>query len=304
MTKYERFRYHLNFCAELYNLRRGLPKAPAFQTSQEEDLRLDHYLATFSTEVPPETVTIDQVPVFKKTFYSYDLLRSFKHSMLRPRFCYEFGDVRQVPAFPSFVKSRPIEIESAWSCLLPLETARHFRFIDDPIPFNKKSNTIFWRGAAYQLWRKRLLHAVQKYNFCDFGDTARPDNATEFAAPPVEPKQQLSNKFLFSIEGNDVASNLKWAMGTNSVVMMTKPKFETWFCESHLIPGFHYILIKDDFSDLADQYEYYVRHPLECQEIIENAHRYIAPYRDIKRQYELGGMIIDRYAEQTGQTDR
>ena len=37
-----------------------------------------------------------------------------------------------------------------------------------------------------------------------------------------------------------------------------KPKFESWFMEATLIPNFHYIEIKDDYSDLNDKLEYYI----------------------------------------------
>ena len=33
----------------------------------------------------------------------------------------------------------------------------------------------------------------------------------------------LKHKFILCIEGNDVASNLKWVMSSNSVAVMPKP---------------------------------------------------------------------------------
>ena len=73
--------------------------------------------------------------------------------------------------------------------------------------------------------------------------------------------EQLQNKFILCIEGNDVASNLKWAMSSNSLVFMTKkPKFETWFMEGTLIPGHHYVEIKDDYSDMIEKMDYYLSH--------------------------------------------
>ena len=62
----------------------------------------------------------------------------------------------------------------------------------------------------------------------------------------------LKHKFILCIEGNDVASNLKWVMSSNSVAVMPKPKFESWFMEGKLIPDHHYIQIKEDYSDLEE----------------------------------------------------
>ena len=43
------------------------------------------------------------------------------------------------------------------------------------------------------------------------------------------------HKFILCIEGNDVASNLKWVMSSNSVAVMPKPKFESWFMEKYAL---------------------------------------------------------------------
>lgn len=48
---------------------------------------------------------------------------------------------------------------------------------------------------------------------------------------------------------------------------MPKPKFETWFMEGALIPNHHYVLIKDDFSDLEEQLDYYTNHYDESDHI-------------------------------------
>ena len=58
-----------------------------------------------------------------------------------------------------------------------------------------------------------------------------------------------------------MASNLKWVMSSNSVAVMPRPRYETWFMEGSLVPGYHYIEIKTDFSDLIEKMEYYNAHP-------------------------------------------
>src|SRR5690606_29582030 len=83
----------------------------------------------------------------------------------------------------------------------------------------------------------------------------------------------LDYKFILALEGNDVATNLKWVMSSNSLAVMPIPKFETWFMESTLIPDFHYVCIKDDYSDLEEKLKHYIQHPNEALKIIANAHR-------------------------------
>ena len=41
-------------------------------------------------------------------------------------------------------------------------------------------------------------------------------------------------------------------MSSNSVAVMPKPKYESWFMEGKLIPDYHYVLIKDDYSDFEE----------------------------------------------------
>lgn len=74
-------------------------------------------------------------------------------------------------------------------------------------------------------------------------------------------REHLDYKFIMAIEGNDVASNLKWVMSSNSLAVMPRPTCETWFMEGTLIPDYHYIEVKDDFSDLEEKLNYYIAHP-------------------------------------------
>lgn len=80
---------------------------------------------------------------------------------------------------------------------------------------------------------------------------------------------QLKYKFVISLEGNDVATNLKWIMLSNSVCFMRKPRVESWFMEGSLIPNHHYVLLDDEFSDLEDKIDYYSKHTDKALAIIK-----------------------------------
>lgn len=294
---------HGTFIVRYIKHQLGLFKPSPVTPSQPELSRLELYVQdTIGADDTEDMIQIESLPLFKKTFYSYDLYSNFIFSHLKPKFRYEFGDVRDIPIRPTFVKSRPINSHNQNSMILPLEISRHFDFIEDWVSFDKKINQICWRGACYQPWRKQFLKAAQAHAFCDVGDTSKHSDAQNRKGSLrhyLSREDQLQYKFLFSIEGNDVASNLKWAMNSNSVVMMTRPKFETWFCESQLLPGVHYIPIKDDFSDLAEQFEYYSSNPKACIEISRNAREYTSQFLNQERQYALGGLAIDRYHDLT-----
>ena len=95
---------------------------------------------------------------------------------------------------------------------------------------------------------------------CDLGDVSK--NTTDPAEWRTEKKtinEHLDYKFIMALEGIDVASNLKWVMSSNSIAVMPRPTCETWFMEGTLIPNYHYIEIKPDFSDLEERLNYYNR---------------------------------------------
>jgi len=113
--------------------------------------------------------------------------------------------------------------------------------------------------------------------------------------------EQLKYKFILAIEGNDVASNLKWIMSSNSIAFMVKPKYETWFMEGTLIPNFHYVLLKDDYSDLEEKIEYYSTHFEESLSIIKNANEYTKQFQDEKREDIISLLVLKKYFEKSNQ---
>ena len=56
--------------------------------------------------------------------------------------------------------------------------------------------------------------------------------------------------------------------------------YETWFMEGKLKGNYHYIEIKDDYSDLEEKLNYYSEHTKEALDIINNAHTFISEFRD------------------------
>lgn len=104
-----------------------------------------------------------------------------------------------------------------------------------------------------------------------------------------------------TIEGNDVATNLKWVMSSNSVAVMPRPRIESWFMEGKLIPDYHYIEIKPDYSDLIEKLEFYIANPEKAEAIIRHAHEYVDRFRDPDRELLIARLTAGRYFRLTGQ---
>ncbi|CAA6819138.1 MAG: LpsA protein [uncultured Sulfurovum sp.] len=233
----------------------------------------------------------------KKKTYFFDLYKYLTYFNENFKITYLFGDIVHVPEEPTLLKSRPISDDNKNSVLLNLDKVRHFIFLDDAIQFEDKKDLLVWRGKAHQEHRKYFLNKFYTHPLCDVGQIVKRQDKENipWEKPKMSLKEQLNYKFILAIEGNDVASNLKWVMSSNSLAFMTKPKYETWFMEGTLLPNHHYVLLKDDYSDLEEKIQYYSKHLNEAQEIIANAHAYIAQFKNQKREDIIALKVLEKY---------
>ncbi|MEE1271605.1 MAG: glycosyl transferase family 90 [Bacteroidales bacterium] len=233
-------------------------------------------------------------------FDSYEFTRYFSKTL---PWLFLPGDITDLQPYPTIVKSRPITENNENSVLLKLNKIRHFIFVKDKTKFEDKIPKILFRGAAHGKPNRQMF--IEKWidnPMCDIKDTAKDSiNPPQWQSKPIGIKQQLKYKYIMAIEGNDVASNLKWIMSSQSIAVMPRPKYETWFMEGCLIPNYHYIEIKEDFSDLIEKVNYYEQHPEQAKAIIKNANEYVKPFKDKKREKLLSILVLKRYFEKTGQ---
>lgn len=217
------------------------------------------------------------------------------------KFNYIFGDITKIPEVPSIVKSRPINNNNSNSILLNLNKVRHFVFVNEKKTFFNKKNILIWRGNIWKYQPQRVLFFEKHHNnpLCNIGHTNEAKLNPEWKTEKLTIDEQLDYKFILSIEGNDVATNLKWIMSSNSVAVMPKPKFETWFMEGTLIPNHHYIEIKDDYSDLNNKLEYYIQNPNKADEIRENANKYVNQFKNKRQEDLISILVLKKYFEKT-----
>lgn len=213
------------------------------------------------------------------------------------------GDVYFTPQTPTVVKSRLLLEDNSCSVLLKLDKLRHFMFLNDPIPFTGKKDVAIFRGKIrLSRIRTAFMERFIHHPLVDCGVVdPREEVPLEWIKPKMSILQHLDYKFILALEGNDVASNLKWVMSSNSLAVMTRPTCETWFMEGTLQPGVHYVEVKDDFSDLDEKLNHYINHPLEAQQIIDNAHHYVSQFMDAEREQLIQLMVMNRYFYLSGQ---
>ena len=237
---------------------------------------------------------VNKISIKKRTTYFFDLFSVFSFFPKHKKLDYKFGDITHTFTSPTIVKSRPI-LNSKNSVIMGLNKVRHFNFIEDPINFAEKKDMAVWRGYAKNSENREYFiknyHDVPTF---DIGQHA-PKVNEPWHRPYMPISEQLRFKFIFCIEGADTATNIKWVMSSNSVCVMPKPKYETWFMEGKLKPDFHYISLKDDFSDAEDKINFFIKHPNDVKKIIANANDFVNQFKDQRREKLISLLVLDKY---------
>jgi hypothetical protein len=65
--------------------------------------------------------------------------------------------------------------------------------------------------------------------------------------------------------------------------------------EGKLIPDYHYIEVRPDFSDLEQKLDYYSSHIDEANAIIAHAHEYVEQFKDKKREKIISLLVLEKY---------
>jgi hypothetical protein len=237
--------------------------------------------------------------------YFFDLYQYSRYFNQKLKGLFLFGDITEVPQQPTFVKSRPIGDNNANSVLLKWNKLRHFMFIKkEQKTYPEKKNMLVSRGKVHKTQAHRIKF-IEKYfahPMCNIGRVNTNALNPLWKVPRLSIDQQLDYKFILCLEGNDVASNLKWVMSSQSIAVMPKPKYETWFMEGLLVADVHYIVIKDDYSDLEQRLNYYINNQDKALQIIENANAYVQQFRNQENETLISLLTLKKYFEKTNQT--
>lgn len=272
--------------------------------------RVNYYnrLTTVSP-LPLECPMLGEQHYFRRNYPSVYYFDSYEWTRYYPReFRWSFapGDITAIFDVPTIAKSRPIEAskKNPNSIVINMDKVRHFMFFRDPIPFEKKENRAVFRGAIHgKPVRMQLIEKYFDHPQLDILDTSTNSIYPFYMRQQGEMSvyDHLKFKYILSLEGNDVASNLKWVMNSNSLAVSPCLHYETWFMEGRLVPGEHFIEIKPDCSDLIEKLTYYDEHPAEARAIVENAHEYCRQFFNKEYERLISLMVMEKYFRMTDQ---
>jgi hypothetical protein len=208
--------------------------------------------------------------------------------------CYNGPDRPRLPTIYGQNRLQPI----IWN----LNTPRHFGPVQeavlDSVAWEDKKDQAVFRGAMtahfkaemYQknvsadrlcelVPRCKLVVSYEKSPLVDAlltllpsVEVNRPLDTTAFRKAALTDDEmniasQLQYKALILLEGNDVASGLKWALASNSIVLMPPPTASTWAMEELLQPWVHYVPLDPNLTNVEEQMQWVLNHDTEAQQI-------------------------------------
>jgi hypothetical protein len=222
----------------------------------------------------------------------------------------------------AFSKTRRIEdVKHTYALIKCFEKERHWRicFVPDKTNFEYKKNIAVWRGSDNGLTniddngyviktrqnnRFTLLEKYFSSPFVNVGLSKIYKNNlnlrySHMIKEDMKIEELRSYKYILSIEGNDKDSGLNWKLVSNSVVLMSKPIYNSWLMEEKLIPNIHYVQLADDLSDLEEKIYWCNKNPIECKNIINNAHKFMKQFLNKKIEEVIEHQVISKFIKKT-----
>jgi len=228
--------------------------------------------------------------------------------------------------FLAVTKSRPITApKNRTASVVPVNVGRHFmhvrRAIYEKLKFEHKIPIAVWRGTSTSFcwdqgpivdrvrnipecarWSLVTRWSSSNVSVIDVGISRVVQLSPKLQqayAPYVKPAltvdELLKFKYIVSVQGNDVATNLKWALASNSVVLMPPPTRESFILESNLKPWIHYVPLKYDTSDLAEKVMYCELNEEKCKQISQAATAWMRNFSSRWRLFRLGATVLQAH---------
>jgi hypothetical protein len=151
-----------------------------------------------------------------------------------------------------------------------LNRYNEYRSIHCGLLFDKKINQIAYgsqpRGTKFNFTNRRDISVSQREYFYS---AAVPK--TNIIAPQwIDRADMIKYKYLLDIDGNaSTWDATAWKLNSGSVILKVDSEWNQWFYDLYK-PWTHYVPVKDDFSNLQEQYAWCEQNQDECRKMIKN----------------------------------
>jgi len=208
------------------------------------------------------------------------------------RSAYNRQDLQKISDAECHREPRPIRNGELEAIIWKLNVERHYGALKEipgkDIPWERKQNKAVFRGRlsapnvhypgelarCMACPRCRLVYRSSTMQLIDAklsADEIDTINGVKFHGRHLGIKELLEYKAIIMVEGLDVATGLKWALFSKSVVMMVPPTRTSWAMEERLEPWVHYIPLSEDISDVEDKMKWINSHDEQARKIANRA---------------------------------
>ena len=179
---------------------------------------------------------------------------------------------------------------------------RHWGFLNETPPpgahlsWEKRRDALIWRGG-----RTGVEHhsTNQRQTFVD-GLVGRKSEGIDVTfADQEEDKmsedEMMQYRYSLSLEGNDVATDLKWKLASGMVVLMPRPTTESWLMEFALRPDVHYMRVHSP-AEVPKKLKWLQAHPQEARRMSDAARAWMLPFTDKAQELNLERDVLRKTA--------
>lgn len=176
--------------------------------------------------------------------------------------------------------------------------------IQSDIPWHKKDSNVIWRGATTgQEQRVNLVKTYFDTYDVGFASVKQKPELKDLQRSKVSIKDQLKCKFIISLEGNDVASNLRWILSSNSVPIMKKPYWQSWIMEEKLQPNIHYLELNEDLTNLGELLSWASSNDDQCNAIAQNGKHYMSQFLTEENDLPVQKLLLEEFTKRISYTN-
>ena len=195
-----------------------------------------------------------------------------------------FGDAPYSTArSDSFTFTKVRLVQDRCGILLPLNMKRHWGFgnVDKlrSLPWSGKIGKLVWRGSTTGVGLRRdfVRSLSPRHDVC-FDKVVEGRRGwisnSSMLCGRLPLSRLLAYKYVLVLPGNDVATSLKWALASSSLVLMPIPVQETWLMEGRLLPWQHFLPVQAP-ADVPAALEWLSHHDKEAQDMVRNANSFV-----------------------------
>lgn len=169
------------------------------------------------------------------------------------------------------------------------------------VPWEQKKPLAVWRGGlSGEMLRINAAIFCKDVPYTDvklIDNWPRPEynpqKTPELFAERIEAWDQCMYKAVFWIDGNCIPSNVLWVFATGSVPVIISETYY-WF-KDKIKPWVHYVPVKADFSDLAENVRWIMENDDEARKIAENALEFCRTELTPEKQRQYIERTIDEH---------